>query len=67
MCADQVKLGEIFRFYQDEFIAAYKKKSGKSDLGLLEAIEPFAAADSPVHGTKSFEFIKYDWSLNQAK
>ncbi len=62
----QVKLGEIFRFYEDEFIDTERKRSGKKDAGLLESIQPYAAPDSPVHGATGYTFIKYDWTLNRA-
>jgi Protein of unknown function, DUF547 len=64
---DNVKLGEIFKFYQDEFLAAYRKSSGKSDAGLLEAIQSYAGAGSPILGAKGYTFMEYDWSINQAK
>jgi hypothetical protein len=62
-----VRLGEIFRFYEDEFKDAGRKRTGKQDVGLLESIEPYSADDSPVRGASSYTFIKYDWSLNRAR
>lgn len=63
----QVKLGEIFRFYEGEFKDAYKKRAGKQEAGLLESIQPYAAPDSPVIGATGYTYMKYDWSLNRAR
>jgi len=64
---DKVKLGEIFKFYEKEFIDAYKKQSGKQDANLLEAIQQYAGPDSPVKGATGYSYMKYDWSLNRAR
>jgi hypothetical protein len=64
---DNVILGEIFKFYQDEFLAAHRKSSGNADAGLLEAIQSYAGAGSPILGAKAYTFMEYDWSINQAK
>jgi hypothetical protein len=61
-----VKLSEIFaKFYTDEFINAYKKKTGKDQATLLEAIRIYAAPDSPVMNATKYEAMTYDWSLNK--
>jgi hypothetical protein len=61
-----VKLSEIFaKFYTDEWIDAYKKKTGKANATLIEAIQPYAAPDSPVNGATKYEPMTYDWSLNK--
>jgi hypothetical protein len=63
---ETVKLSEIFaKFYTDEWIDAYKKKSGKTDATLIEAIRPYAAKDSPVQTATKYEAMTYDWSLNK--
>jgi hypothetical protein len=63
----KVKLSEIFtKFYPAEFKEAYSRKTGKSDPGLLEAIRPYAAPDSPVQTATEYESMSYDWSLNRA-
>ena len=63
----KVKLSEIFtKFYPAEFKEAYSRKTGKSDPGLLEAIRPYAAPDSPVQTATEYESMSYDWALNRA-
>jgi hypothetical protein len=64
---DQVKISEIFRFYEDEFLEAARQRSGNSDISLLESIQPYAAPPSPVLGATGYTFMKYDWSLNRAR
>jgi hypothetical protein len=64
---ENVKLSEIFRFYQDEFVAAHRKTTGTADAGLLAAIQSYAGAGSPLLGAKGYSFMEYDWSINQAK
>ncbi len=65
---DKVKLNSIFtNYYKGDFIDAYRKRTGKDDAGLLEAIRPFAASDSPVQSATAYSGMGYDWSLNRAK
>jgi hypothetical protein len=63
---DRVKLSDIFtNFYKHDFVDAYERKTGTHGSGLLEAIRPYAAADSPVQTARSYSGMGYDWSLNR--
>ncbi len=65
---EKVKLNSIFtNYYKGDFIDVYRKRTGKDDAGLLEAIRPFAAPDSPVQSATGYSGMGYDWSLNRAK
>ena len=61
---DKVKISEIFKFYTDDFLSGYEKKTGHRPAGLLEAIELYAAPGSPVIGAKNYSFMSYDWLRN---
>jgi hypothetical protein len=64
----KVKLSEIFtKFYIQEWKDAYTKKTGKKDPGLIEAIRPYASAESPVQKATEYESMDYNWALNRAK
>lgn len=65
---EKVKLNSIFtNYYKGDFIDAYRRKSGDKDAGLIEAIRPLAAPDSPVQSATGYSSMGYDWSLNRAK
>jgi hypothetical protein len=64
---DTLYISEIFRFFTSDFTDAYEKKTGRKPADVLEAIQPFAAADSPVRGATTFQFQEYDWSLNRPR
>ena len=61
---DRVKLSEIFKRYSDDFMAGYEKTAGHHASGLLQAIELYAASDSPVVGARGYTFMSFDDSLN---
>lgn len=58
-------LSEIFRFFTSDFTDAHAKATGQPKVELLDSIRKFAADDSPVQSAKTYEFQKYDWSLNR--
>jgi hypothetical protein len=62
-----VKISEIFERYGDDFLAGYEKKTGHHATGLLQALQLYAAPDSPVAGAGGCTFMSYDWSLNTAR
>ena len=64
---DRVKLGGIFGMYDDDFLDAYRKKTGKKDATLLEAIREYAPEDSHVRRATGHKIMGYDWGLNRAK
>jgi hypothetical protein len=61
---DKVKLSEIFKFYTDDFMSGFERKTGHKASGLIEAIQPYAPPGSPVIGAKSYSYMSYDWSRN---
>ena len=64
---DAVALNNVFTdFYKGEFLDHYEAQSNTRDAGLLDAIRPYAAPDSPVQTAKAYKSMGYDWSLNRA-
>ena len=64
---DRVKLGGIFDMYSGDFLDAYRKRTGRKDATLLEAIKEYAPADSQVRRATGHKIMWYDWGLNRAK
>jgi len=63
---DKVVISEIFKFFTNDFVQPFANRSGRKDASVLDAIQQYAADDSPIRGAASFAFQDYDWSLNKA-
>jgi hypothetical protein len=64
---ENVELGGIFGMYDNDFVNSYRKKTGKKDATLLEAVKEYAPDGSAVKDAKGMKIMGYDWGLNRAK
>lgn len=64
---ERVKLGGIFGMYGGDFLDAYRKRTGRKDATLLEAIKEYAPEGSQVRDARGHKIMGYDWGLNRAK
>jgi hypothetical protein len=63
----RVRLSELLtRFYPGDFEEAFTRTTGQRDAGLIDALRPLAAPDSPLQTATEYQSMSYDWSLNRA-
>ena len=65
---DTVRLTELVtRFYPEDFLGAYQRRTGARAVNIIEAVAPYAAEEAPLRGAQDYVALPFDWSLNQAR
>jgi hypothetical protein len=63
---DTVRLTELIaRFYPDDFLDDFERRTGARPVNIIEALAPYAGPDSPLLDAADYVALPYDWSLNR--